>query len=106
MTKDVVIGMEKLIALFIIAFGELDGVCFVYYPKLPKPFSEGLNVDGLDGDLLSLRVNNRGEVEFWFIDKEETQFFFTWKTMNQIKPWLCAVVFTHIYDMIENMEDC
>lgn len=106
MTKDVVIGMEKLIALFIIAFGEWDGVCFVYYPKLPTPFCNELNIDGNDGDLLSLRVNEDMEVEFWFIDKHEDHFSFTWKTMNQIKPWLCAVVFTHIYDMIENMEDC
>ena len=99
--------MEKLAAMFIIAMGEWDGVCFVYYPKLPKPFCKNLNVDGHDGDLLSIRVDPTDyelSVQFWFMDKEENHFFFTWQTIKEVKPWLNVAVFTHIYDMIENVK--
>lgn len=101
--------MEVLAVMFIIAMGEFDGICFVYYPKLPKPFCEGLNIDGHDGDLLSIRVDPTDEkmrVQFWFMDKDENHFFFDWDAVKEVKPWLCAVVFTHVYDMIENMENC
>ena len=105
--RNITIEMEVVLAMFIIAMGEWDGVEFVYHPNLPKPFCEKLNVDGHDGDLLSIRVNPNNDklsVEFWFIDKEENQFFFTWQTIKEIKPWLNVAVFTHVYDMIENLD--
>ena len=109
MSKEITIGMEKLMAFFIIAMGETDGVSFVYYPKLPKPFCERLNIDGCIGDLLSIRVDPSDDnlsVQFWFMDSHENHFFYTWNELKQSCSTLCAIVFTHIYDMIENMEDC
>ena len=108
--KEITIGMEALAAMFIIAMGEFDGVSFVYHPKLPKPFCENVPIKlpscTFKGDLLSLHVNENMEVELWFIDKNEEAFFFTWDECKKFNPMLAAVVFTHIYDMIENMEDC
>ena len=106
MNKEITIGMETLVAMFIIAMGEYDGICFVYYPKLPKPFCERLNIDGCIGDLLSIRVDEHLSVQFWFMDENENHFFYTWNELKNSCPTLCAIVFTHIYDMIENLEDC
>ena len=107
--KQVSITIEKLVAMFIIAKGEWDGECFVYYPKLPKPFCENVALHlphcTFHGDLLSLRVNENMEVEFWFIGKDEEQYYFSWKSIKSYRPTLAAIVFTHIYDMIENL-DC
>ena len=44
MNKNITIGIEKLIAMFIIAKGEFNGDEFEYFPKLPKPFSENLTI--------------------------------------------------------------
>ena len=110
MNKVLEIGAELLIAMYIIAVGEWDGVCFVYYPKLPTCFTENVLIKwcGYEnrGDLLSLRVNENMEVEFWFIDENEEHYSYSWKSLLMVKPMLCVMALTHIYDMIENMEDC
>ena len=109
MIKEITIGMEALAAMFVIAMGKCHGVCFVYHPTLPKPFSENYNVDGCLGDFQYLRVDTSDDelsVQFWFVDKRGHYFFYTWNELKHSCPILCAVVFTHIYDMIENMEDC
>ena len=114
-SKEVTINMETLMMMFIIAMGEWDGICFVYYPKLPKPFSE--NVEGIGNgcaDLLSLRVDPTdlgSGVQFWFMDDEhgegrcKGEWFYTWSELKKTHPTLCAIVFTNIYDMINNLED-
>lgn len=107
MNKEITIGAETLMAFYIIATGEFDGVCFVNYPKLPKPFCENIKIGDEVGDLLSIRVDpseDNLKVQLWFIDKDENQFFLDWNKVVQLKPTLAAVVFTHVYDMIENME--
>ena len=107
MNKEITIGAEALMAFYIIATGEFDGVCFVNYPKLPKPFCENIKIGNEVGDLLSIRVDPNDDVlrvHLWFIDKNENQFFLDWNKVVQLKPTLAAVVFTHVYDMIENME--
>lgn len=107
MNKEIIIGAETLMAFYIIATGEFDGVCFVNYPKLPTPFCKNIKIGGLVGDLLSLRVDpseDNLKVQLWFIDKDENQFFLDWNKVVQLKPTLAAVVFTHVYDMIENIE--
>ena len=107
MNKEITIGAETLMAFYIIATGEFDGVCFVNYPKLPKPFCENIKIGGLVCDLLSLRVDPNDDklrVQLWFIDKNENHFFLDWEDIVRIKPTLAAVVFTHVYDMIENIE--
>ena len=61
MDKEITIGIEKLIAMFIIAKGEFNGEEFEYFPNLPKPFSENLTIKFpkcvFKGDLLSLLLN-------------------------------------------------
>ena len=79
MNKEITIGIEKLIAMFVVAKGEFNGEEFEYFPKLPKPFSENLTIKFpkcvFKGDLLSLRVNNQFGVELWFIDNNEEQYY-------------------------------
>ena len=111
MNKEITIGAEKLIAMYIIAVGEWDGICFIDYPKLPNPFCENVRMSSeCIGDLLSLRVpndlDNGLQVQFWFMDEDENEFFYTWEEVMMAKPMLCAVVLTHIFDMIQNMKDC
>ena len=95
-------------ALYIIAVGEWDGLCFIDYPKLPNPFCENVNMGkGCVGDLLSLRVDpndldNGLQVQFWFMDEDEDEFFYTWDEVVKTKPMLAVAAFTHIFDMIEN----
>lgn len=109
MNKDITMGIGPLIAMFIIAKGEFNGEEFEYFPNLPKPFSEGLTIKFpkcvFKGDLLSLRVNDKFGVELWFIDDNEEQYYFDWEAIKMYAPTLAAVVFTHIFDMIENIED-
>ena len=109
MDKNITIGIEKLIAMFIVAKGEFNGVQFEYFPKLPKPFSENLTIKFpkcvFKGDLLSLRVNDKFGVELWFIGKNEEQHYFDWEAIKMYAPTLAAIVFTHIFDMIENIEE-
>ena len=107
MNKDITINAEVLMAFYIIATGEFDGVCFVNYPKLPTPFCENIKIGNKVGDLLSLRVDPNDDVlrvQLWFIDKNENHFFLDWEDIVRIKPTLAAVVFTHVYDMIENIK--
>ena len=116
MNKEITIGMEKLMAMFIIAMGEWDGICFVYYPNLPKPFCE--NVKGVGSgcaDLLSLRVDPTDDelsVQFWFMDDEhgegrcKGEWFVEWETIKSTNPMLAVSTFTHIFDMINDLEDC
>lgn len=109
MDKKITIGIEKLIAMFIVAKGEFNGDEFEYFPNLPKPFSENLTIKFpkcvFKGDLLSLRVNDQFGVEFWFIDNNEEQYYFDWEAIKMYAPTLAAIVFTHIFDMIENIEE-
>ena len=107
MSKDITINAEVLMAFYIIATSEFDGVCWVNYPKLPTPFCENIKIGNKVGDLLSLRVDPNDDVlrvQLWFIDKNENHFFLDWEDIVRIKPTLAAVVFTHVYDMIENIE--
>lgn len=109
MKKSVTIGIEPLIAMFVIASGEFNGEEFEYFPNLPKSFSENLTIKFpkcvFKGDLLSIRVNNQFGVELWFIDDNEEQYYFDWESIKMYAPTLAAIVFTHIFDMIENTKD-
>jgi hypothetical protein len=109
MDSNIKIGIEKLIAMFIIANGEWNGEEWEYFPKLPTPFCENLIIKFpkcvFNGDLLSLRVNDKCGVELWFIDNNEEQYYFAWESIKECAPILAAVVITHIYDMIENIEE-
>lgn len=109
MSKNITIGLEKLIAMFIVAKGTPIGEGFTYFPKLPKPFSEKLdfqNSCGCNADLLCLRVNDQFGVEVWFVDEDGDTFYYGLKEIQRSHPILFVSLFTHIYDMIENLEDC
>ena len=73
MNKYITIGLEKLIAMCVIAFGEWNGCQWEYFPHIPKCFSDGLdfqNSCGCYADLLRLTVNEFGRVEIWFADED------------------------------------
>ena len=110
MDKNITIGIETLIAMFIIANGKFNGEEWEYFPKLPKQFRENLTIKlpkcVFKGDLLSIRANDQFGVELWFIDDYEEQYYFSWKAIAQCAPTLAAIVFTHIFDMIENVKEC
>lgn len=107
MDKDITIEIEKLIAMFIIAKGTPIGVGFTYFPKLPKPIAEGIDFQTSCGCLakfLSLRVNSKMEVECWFIDSDSDTFSYSLKEIKRSQPILFVSIFTHVFDMIENIE--
>ena len=107
MSKNITIEIEKLIAMFVVAKGEFNGNEFEYFPKLPKPFSENIdfqNSCGCNADLLCLRVNNLFGVEVWFADKDDDTFYYGLKEIQRSHPILFVSLFTHIFDMIENIE--
>ena len=105
--NEITLEVEKFIAMFIVACGENDGIMFIYYPNLPKNFSEGIDLKGLWGkcDLISIRVNDKFCVELWFEDKDENSISIPWSSMVKFMPMLCASVLTHVYDVVNNLED-
>ena len=109
MKKSVTTGIEPSIEMFVITNGEFNGEEFEYFPNLPKSLSENLTINFpkcvFKGDLLSIRVNNQFGVELWFIDDKEEQYYFDWESIKMYAPTLAAIVFTHIFDMIENTKD-
>jgi len=108
MDKNITIGIEKLIAMFIVAKGEFNGEEFEYFPNLPKPFSENIdfqNSCGCNADLLCLRVNDQFDVKVWFVDKDGDTFCYGLKEIQRSHPILFVSLFTHIFDMIENIEE-
>ena len=107
MNKEITIGIEKLIAMFIIAKGKGFGEGFMYVPKLPRPITEGIDFQTSCGCLakfLSLSVNTKMEVECWFIDSDGDTFSYSLKEIKRSQPILFVSIFTHVYDMIENIE--
>lgn len=106
MNREIAIGFEKLVTMFVVANGTPIGVGFTYFPKLPKPIAEGIYFQTSSGCLakfLSLRVNSKMEVECWFIDSDGDTFSCSLNEIkkNHLKLYIC--LFTHIYDMIENI---
>ena len=108
MNKEITIGIEKLIAIFVVAKGTPIGVGFTYFPKLPKPFSENIdfqNSCGCNADLLCLRVNSQFDVEVWFADKDGDTFCYGLKEIQKSHPMLFVSILTHVFDMIENIKE-
>lgn len=108
MNKYITIGIEKLIAMCVIAFGEWNGCQWQYFPRIPKCFSDGLdfqNSCGCHADLLRLTVNELGRVEIWFADEDGDTFYYDWEEIRKTHPFLCVSIATHIFDMIENVKE-
>ena len=107
MDKEITIEIEKLIAMFIIAKGNQIGDGFTYFAKLPKPLSEGIDFNSSCGCIAKfccLRVNSKLGVECWFIDSDGDTFYYSLKEIKIIQPMLFVSIFTHVFDMIENIE--
>ena len=111
MNKEITIEIEKLIAMFVIAKGMPFCGAFVYEPKLPKPICEGIKFNGCcptNAKLGCLCVNSSFKVECWFIgtyDGKEKVFYMSLEELKMYQPMLFVSIFTHIYDMIENIEE-
>ena len=107
MDREITIEIEKLIAMFVIAKGKQMCGTFLYEPKLPKPISEGIDFNSSCGCLAKfgcLRVNSKLGVECWFIDSDGDTFCYSLKEIKRSQPMLFVSIFTHVFDMIENIE--
>ena len=106
MNKDLNVSIEKIIGLFIIAYGEWNGVQWEYFPNLPKPFTYGLYFDECCKrvDFLRITLNDLGGVEAWVIDEKENFYYYSMEEVEKLQPMLYAAILTHVFDMIENVE--
>ena len=103
------IGIEKLIAMYIIACGDWNGVQWEWFPKLPTCFTDNLNFQsscGCNADFLRLTVNDICGVEVWFIDENDCTFYYGLDEIKKSHPYLFVTIVTHIFDMIENFKEC
>ena len=106
--KEKTIGIETIIAMFVIAMGDWNGTQWEYFPNLPKCFTENLNIQascGRNADFLRLTVNDLFGVECWFIDKDEDLFYYSLDDVKKAHPFLFVSIVTHVFDMIENVND-
>jgi hypothetical protein len=104
MNREIMIGIEKLIAMFVIAKGYQAASSFLYEPKLPKPLTENVRIGKEICNFGCLRVNLDFEVECWFINKDNKVFYSPLKEVKKSQPLLYVCIFTHIFDMIENID--
>jgi len=103
------IEINKLIAMFIIAFGKAIGKGFTYFPKLPTCFAHHLDFNhscGCYANFLCLRVNSELQVECWFEDESGDTFSYGLDEIRRVKPILWTSIITHVFDMIENVKEC
>lgn len=106
--NEIKVSIEPLIAISVIAMGEWNGVQWEYFPNIPSCFSEDIdfqNSCGCNADFLHLTVNDLGGVECWFIDENESTFFYGLNDIKKSHPLLFTSIVTHIYDVINNMEE-
>ena len=105
MNREITIEIEKLIGMFIIARGYQAAGSFLYEPKLPKPLTENLNFAyGRNANFVCLRVNSNFEVECWFKDGDDNTFSYGLKKVKKLQPFLYVAIFTHVFDIIENID--
>ena len=106
--KQISVKVNDLIAMFIIAMGEWNGVQWEYYPNLPNCLTENLNFQsscGCNADFLRLTVNDLFGVECWFADEDGDTFYYSLDEIRKSHPYLYVAIITHVYDMIENVEE-
>lgn len=105
--KEISIKTEHLIAMYIIAMGEYNGVQWELFPKLPTCFTDNLDFQsacGCNADFLRLTVNDNFGVEVWFVDEFDDTFYYGLNEIKKSHPLLFTAIVTHIYDMIENLD--
>ena len=101
------IKAEALIAAYIVAMGEWNGVQWELFPKLPTCFTDNLDFQsscGCNADFLRLTVNDIFGVEVWFVDENGCAFYYGLNEIKKSHPYLFVAIVTHIFDMIENLD--
>ena len=101
------IKAEALIAAYIVAMGEWNGVQWELFPKLPTCFTDNLDFQsscGCNADFLRLTVNDICGVEVWFVDENDCAFYYGLNEIKKSHPYLFVAIVTHIFDMIENLD--
>jgi hypothetical protein len=105
--KEIEINIKAAITMFVIAMGIEHNKGFNYKPKLPNCFSKNLFFKGFEdyADFSHLSVHEDYGLEVWFINKRGGLFWYPLEKIRETKPLLFTAIVTHIYDMIENLED-
>ena len=101
------IKAEALIAAYIVAMGDWNGVQWELFPKLPTCFTDNLDFQsacGCNADFLRLTVNDIFGVEVWFVDENDCAFYYGLNEIKKSHPYLFVTIVTHIFDMIENLD--
>ena len=101
------VKVEPIIAMYIIAMGDWNGVQWELFPKLPSCFTDNLNFQsscGCNADFLRLTVNDLFGVEVWFADENDDAFYYGLEEIKVTHPLLFTSIVTYVYDMIENLE--
>lgn len=101
---------KDLVKMCIIAFGEWNGSQFELFLDLPSCFSEKLdfqNSFGCNADFLRLTINDKADVEVWFIDEDEDTFYCSLEAIMKTHPLLYTSIITCVYGMANKLkEDC
>ena len=105
--KEIEINIKAVITIFVIAMGIERNKGFNYKPKLPNCFSKNLFFKGFGdyADFSHLAVHEDYGLEVWFTNERGGSFWYPLKKVMELKPLLYAAIVTHVYDMIENLED-
>lgn len=99
--------IETIIAMYIVAMGEWNGVQWELFPNLPNCFANHINFNGTHGcyaDFLRLTVNDLLGVEVWFADEHDEAFWCGLEEIKHTHPLLFTSIVTHVYDMVLNIE--
>lgn len=99
------IGIEKLILMYVIAFGEFDGVLWEVFPDMPDCFTEGLSFAGRKADFIRITVSQEGDCDCWFMYADEESFHMPLNKVMVEKPMLYAAIVTHVYDMVMELDE-
>ena len=96
--------IDELVAMSIVAFG-CYCVEWMYFPKLPTPFSQNLPFVGMydnKANLYCLSLDDSCGVKVWFEDEIETTKTLSLEELKLRYPLTYVSLITHICDMIEN----
>ena len=104
-----VVSAASLVAKYVIEQGEFNGTEWELFPKLPNCFTENLNfqrIYGCNADFLRLTVDDNLQVQCWFADEDDDTFFLPFTSIIKTQPWLVTAIVTHVFDMMENLNEC
>ena len=99
------VEISKLIMMVAIAFGEGICECFVYEPKLPLEFTNGIKIKGKVVNFVAIGVYPDGTLSFWFKEENDKCSYLTLEEVKTYCPYLFVSIITHIFDLIENVKE-